>query len=169
MNQPLISETQLVREAELESLIASAMAALRDGGAESIQELRLELTRFDDDNFRYPNLQDKARKALHSLNAGQVDAGRQALAELTESIGGQGRVFAAAARIAESGGESLLFPRLAATASSLLELVGEFQKTVDELKRAGGEVARLSDVFDLLEGVRSSLQRLKRGVEESGD
>ena len=161
MNGLTKPETRLLQKAELERRIASGMVALQSGDANEIATARQALRFFRDQITSLLSLQNRADKAIAALNAAQVDQGREQLGHLIEGLGAHGDVLAAARAIADSGKESLLFPRLAATASSVLELVKEFKKTAVSLGAGAAGANDLSDVLGILEAVQGSLRNLK--------
>ena len=128
MNGLTPQEKKILDMAKLERLISNGMAALQTRDADEIQSARQALRIFRDQTTSLLWLQNRADKAIAALNARQVDQGREDLGHLIAGLGAHGNVLAAARTIAESGKESLLFPRLAATVSSVLELVKRVQK-----------------------------------------
>jgi hypothetical protein len=69
--------------------------------------------------------------------------------------------LADAAAIAKSGKAELLFPRLAASAETMLQIVTELQKTADKLKETAANVQKLGDVPDAIKAVTTALEQLK--------
>ena len=84
--------------------------------------------------------------------------GRNELAPLTN-------VFADAAAIAASGKKELLFPRLAATASTMLQVVTELKDAAEKVKAQVGNVNELGDVPLALETVQAALVKLQAGID----
>ena len=161
MNGLTSPEKKFLEKSKLERLIVNGMAALHTGNADEIQAARQALQFFRDQITSLLSLQNRADKAIAALNADQVDQGREKLGYLIVGLGDHGNVLAAARAIAESGKESLLFPRLAATASSALELVKEFKKTAKSLSASVGDASDLSDILEILDTVTNSLGALK--------
>jgi hypothetical protein len=73
-------------------------------------------------------------------------------------------VFAAAALIASGGKKELLFARLAASASAMLETLHALQAAAETVKQAAGGVDRLADVPAAIQTVTAALEELKARI-----
>lgn len=165
MNGASEQERRILEEAELERLIANAMATVDTSSARRTENSRAALRRFRDEITTFLDLQKKADRAIATVNAAQVDESRRQLAAIAEELSDSGEVFAAAATIARSGKASLLFPRLAATASSTLELIKEFQKAADRIRESDLDIDGLNELKTALSTVKDSLNTLKAKAE----
>ncbi len=154
-------ERRLREEATLENLIAQGLQAVESENANTIDAVRQKLRNFRDNVTTFLDLQDQTSAAIGALNASQAAAGRRQLAIIAEGMSTAGAVFASAALIAESGKESLLFPRLAATAASTLELFKELESAAKKIKEGAANVADVDSLLALIETVKGTLGDLK--------
>lgn len=154
-------EQRTVDAAKLDQLIASLMEALRGGNAAAKEAALIALA-----DFRTATLDDQlADRAGAARVAGSSKIIADALekrAQVAKSLAPLGEVFADAARIGASGKKELLFPRLAASASTMLEMVQQLQATADKVKQGLANVNELGDVPDALNTVQSALETLKQ-------
>lgn len=163
-------ERRLKEEATLENLIAEAMDAVNSENADIIESARQKLRTFRDNITTFLDLQDQADTAIGVLNVSQVETGRRKLAVVAEGMSTAGAVFASAALIASSGKESLLFPRLAATAASTFELFKELESAANVIRAGLDNVEDVDDLLNLITLVKDSLGTLRDSARSlSGD
>lgn len=156
----LTAEEKAVDTARLERLIMECMAALRGTDAQAKADALDALTDFQTSTTDMALIQ----RAASARAAGANQVMEAALKQLTTIVSGLdplGSALADAAAIAKSGKAELLFPRLAASAETMLQLVTELKKTADTLKKTAANVKKLGDVPDAIDAVKTALDALK--------
>lgn len=153
-------EDRIVETARLDGLIASGMEALRLGDAEARMNAARQLVLFSEKTLD-EGLAAKAKQARLSLSTATIDRGLQARATIAAGLSGVAETLDAARQVAATGKKELFFPRLQATAATMLETVTALKEAADKVQASAGGVQQLGDVPQALKQVADALQALK--------
>jgi hypothetical protein len=157
-------ERRAADNAELERLIAALMSALRGADASAKGAALTALTDFRTQTL-FPELRDRAAEARAAGANALMDEALKELAAVAGRLNPLAAAFADAATIAASGKKELLFPRIAASAGTALEIVAEMEKTAEAVKAKLRDVRELGDLPAALKDARVALKALKDKVE----
>lgn len=108
-----------------------------------------------------PELRQAAAEARAAADREVMVDSLRLLGEITTRLKSAAAGLESGAAIAASGAKALLFPRLAASAETMLQAVLELQQATEEVKGQLDKVSELGDIPKVLDSVRASLERLK--------
>ena len=158
------AEQKRADAAELEELIANLMAALRRDDSLARQAALNALIDFRGRTL-VTELRQRAAEA-RAAGANQLMAeGLRDLRAAAAKLEPFATVFADAAGIAETGKKELFFPRVAATASTMLEIVNELKDAAEKVQAHVNAVDELGDVPAALAQVQGALENLRTRVD----
>jgi hypothetical protein len=158
-------QERIVESAKLDQLIAGAILALRGGNDAARQAALIALADFRTATLDL-ELRDRASAARAAAADTMINDALKLRANVAQNLTPLGEVFDAVALIAASGKKHLLFPRLAASASILLETVQQLQATVEKVRHqlAAVEIDDLGDVQDAITADRTALEQLNSKI-----
>jgi hypothetical protein len=157
---PLTPEQRARDAARLESLIADSMAALAAKDLQAKADALIALTDYQATTTDIALIR-RAEESRAAAANNLVDAGLTALRAIAARLDPLGATLAECALIARDGKANLLFPRVAASADHMLQVVTELQETADKLKETAGNAQKLGDVPDAIKAVKTALEQLK--------
>lgn len=161
----LTIEQEKLRDTDrLEDLLAELRRAVRIDDAAAISSAIDKIAEFGLDT-RFQELRDRGLDATLEA-AGPAIAGRvSGIAAIVAEIAPAGSDFERGIEIAESGEESLLFPRIASVASRAVDILDELKTTVETMKAnveaAGKQFEKADDIEEMFEAVKGALDLLE--------
>lgn len=156
-------ERKAADAADLDQRVAALMQALRGGSDHAREAALTALTDFADDTV-FPDLAARARAARAEGANTLIGEALAKRASVAGQLAPLGEVFAAAALIASSGKKELLFARLAASASAMLETMQALQAAAEKVRQAVGGVDRLGEVPAAIQTVTAALEALNAKI-----
>ncbi len=164
---PLTPAEKIMNEtARLEELIAALMVTMRGNDNVKKRAALNALTDFGTETLD-PALRERADDARAAGANTLMAAGLRELADITTRLSPLGATFEQATHIAVTGKKDLLFPRLAASASTMLQVVTELEAATKAVKNQVGNVNELGDVPAAIENVKSALETLRTRVKQA--
>lgn len=157
---PLTLEQRARDAARLESLIADGIASLVAKDLQAKAKALLALTDYQTtttDEALIRRAEDARAATANQL----IDKGLRELGAIAARLDPLGATLAECAQIARDGKANLLFPRVAASADHMLQMVTELQETANQLKQTAANVQKLGDVPDAINAVKTALEQLK--------
>ena len=156
-------EQKSTDSAELEELIANLMMTLREDDSIAREEALDALIDFRSRTV-VPELRQRAAEARAAGANALMAQGLTDLRAVATKLDPFASVFADAAAIAATGKKELLFPRLAATASTMLQVVTELKDAAAKVRAQVTGVDELGDVPGALDELQVALEKLQDSV-----
>ena len=157
-------EWEKILAAELEELSFKLMRAIDESDATTFDTVSDKLDAFASDISVPLGLRYKARNILEDGALDLTAAGIAQMSAIVDDLVQAGSGLRAAIRVAETGKEEFFFPSVAAAAQRALTIFQAFQKSADQLQKAGKNIG---DIGGALATAKDALDNLQAAIDSA--